>query len=82
MASIKDIWNKATSWVIGTANTVVSANISPVIDPVVNTVTTAVTSIEESLKKTKPEDSQIEFNKTDGTLVEKPKKAKKSKKKA
>lgn len=48
MTSIKDMWGKFTAWASGTANTVVSANVSVVVDPVVNTATKVVHTVENT----------------------------------
>lgn len=45
MTSIKDVWGRLTDWAWGTANTVVSANVSVVVDPVVKTTTTVVKTV-------------------------------------
>jgi hypothetical protein len=34
MTNLKDMWRNFSVWVSGTANTVVSANVTPIIEPV------------------------------------------------
>lgn len=84
MTSIKDLWNKATSWVTVAANGVISANITPIVTTVTNSVSTAVHSVEDTIKKiefTPSADKSIEISKTDGNSIVEKKKARKSKKK-